>query len=336
MGDTAVNSPFRLPRAASRARRILLAILPIVLIAQSAAAQGARGRETPARSAIFDLSDRPGALTPEDATAGSSSERTVAGSLGDIHSYVFDSAANRPPGLSRTFPADVDFTGTSTWKALFHDVFRDQKEVLTFPRQFAPGHHWMAAVTLTAATAGLVAVDPRDTPYFRRTSTFQRFNTVASGLNTGVAMALVPAVFYLSRSRSHDSYGKQTVYAAAEAIADVQILALGMKMLDRRIRPSDVPPGGDYANTWFKADVLGGKSFPSAHAITAFALAEVFVERYREHRWIPWVAYGLAAGVGLSRMTLQAHFPSDVFAGTALGIVLTHGVVLHRPAHTPP
>jgi len=197
-----------------------------------------------------------------------------------------------------------------------------------FPRKISK--HWVPFVVLTAATAGLIVLDPIDTPPFRRTNRFGEFNDVTSGFNTGAAMAAIPALFYVTRAKAHDSYGQQTVFMAAEAIADVQIMTFVAKMIDRRIRPVDVAPGGDYADTWFKADVFGGKSFPSGHTITAFALADVFVERYPEHRWIPWVAYGLAATVGFSRLTLQAHFPSDVFAGGALGIVMTHGLVLHR------
>jgi membrane-associated phospholipid phosphatase len=230
--------------------------------------------------------------------------------------------------LTPSTPADVDFAGRRTWKNLYEDVVRDQGDVLRFPRKI--GQHWVPFVALTAATAGLIVLDPSDTPPFRRTSKFSAFNEAASGFNTGAAMAAIPALFYLTRAKARDSYGKQTAFFAAEAIADVQIVTFVAKMIDRRIRPSDVAPGGDYADTWFKADVLGGKSFPSGHTITAFALADVFVERYPEHRWIPWVAYGLAATVGFSRLTLQAHFPSDVFAGGALGIVMAHGLVLQR------
>jgi len=50
----------------------------------------------------------------------------------------------------------------------------------------------------------------------------------------------------------------------------------------------------------------------------------VFSARYRDHRWVPWVAYGVATVVGFSRITLQSHFPSDVFAGGVLGGVIGH------------
>jgi membrane-associated phospholipid phosphatase len=142
-------------------------------------------------------------------------------------------------------------------------------------------------------------------------------------------MALVPAAFYVVSAKRSDSYGKQTMFLAAQAVADAQIMTFAMKMIDRRIRPSDVRDGS-YADTWFKAGVFEGKSFPSGHTMTAFALADVFAERYKGQRWVPWVAYGLAGVVGFSRLTLQSHFPSDVFAGGVLGVVIPRGLVLHH------
>jgi membrane-associated phospholipid phosphatase len=56
----------------------------------------------------------------------------------------------------------------------------------------------------------------------------------------------------------------------------------------------------------------------------------VFADRYRQHRWAPWLAYGLAGLVGFSRISLQSHFPSDVFAGGALGYFISDYVVLRR------
>jgi membrane-associated phospholipid phosphatase len=244
------------------------------------------------------------------------------------HSTCDESITPQPTAPSNRIPVPVDFRRGQTWKQLYSDVVEDQTAVLRYPLHVARGHHWQPALAVAAATAGLIALDPHDTPYFRRTTTFFGFNTAASGFNTAAAMALVPATFYLVSAKKSDSHGTQTVFLAAEAVVDVQIVTLAMKMIDRRIRPSDVS-NNNYTDTWFKAGVLAGKSFPSGHTATAFALADVFAERYKDHRWVRWAGFGLAGVVGFSRLTLQSHFPSDVFAGGILGVVIPHELVLH-------
>lgn len=57
-------------------------------------------------------------------------------------------------------------------------------------------------------------------------------------------------------------------------------------------------------------------------------MATVVSRRYPKHRWLPYVAYGLAGVVGFSRVTLSSHFPSDVFLGAALGYSISRYAVL--------
>ena len=60
-----------------------------------------------------------------------------------------------------------------------------------------------------------------------------------------------------------------------------------------------------------------GLSFPSSHATSSFAAARAF------GRLLPApVLYAAAAGMGLSRLYLGVHSPSDVAAGAALGLVM--------------
>ncbi len=217
---------------------------------------------------------------------------------------------------------------------LVPNIAHDQKPVWFFPLRVLKGQHLKPTLSLIFTTAGLVALDAHDTPYFRRSRSFVAFNTAMSGRNTALAMVILPALFYAAGLARKEPSARQTGLLAAEAAADSEILSLVMKNIDRRLRPSDIPLQGDFSHTWFKSHgtVLTGRgaSFPSGHAIAAFSLATLFVDRYKDHRWVPWVAYGAAGLVGFSRITLQAHFPSDVFAGATLGYAISHYVVLRH------
>jgi membrane-associated phospholipid phosphatase len=220
-----------------------------------------------------------------------------------------------------------------SWRTLPRNFLQDQREIWLFPTQLAKGRHWLPVVGVVGATAILIAADPHDTPYFRRTGRFEGFNDVFSGRITGAGIALVPVAFLVGGHLRKDSYAEKTALLAGEAYANGAVMEIALKMATRRLRPSDIPPGGNFSDTFFDShkSVLGNNtSFPSGHTTAAFAVATVFAHRYRQHRWVPWVAYSAAAAVGFSRVTLQSHFPSDVFLGAALGYSISKFVVL-RP-----
>jgi len=218
-----------------------------------------------------------------------------------------------------------------SWRLLAPNILYDQKPIWSFPYTATKDGHWKPTLAVVAATAGLVALDPSDTPYFRRTAAFNQFNKVFSGTNMSLGTAAVPLSFYAVSLIRKEAYGQHTSLLAGEAVADAEILTTVMKNIDRRLRPVDIPPHGDFSDSWFRSHgtFTGGRgSFPSGHTIAAFSVATVFADRYRNHRWAPLAAYGLAGIVGFSRITLQAHFPSDVFAGAVLGYVISHYAVL--------
>jgi membrane-associated phospholipid phosphatase len=218
-----------------------------------------------------------------------------------------------------------------SWRALPRNFLQDQKDIWLFPVQLGKGRHWVPTIAVTGVTAGLIAADAHDTPYFRRTQTFEGFNDVFSGRNTSLGVAIVPAAFLVVGHFRHDSYAEQTALLAGEAYADSAIVDIAMKVTTRRLRPSDIAPNGNFSDTFFRKSVSAtSTSFPSGHAAAAFSIATVFAHRYRKHRWVPWVAYGAAGAISFSRVTTQAHFPSDVFLGAALGFTITEFTVL-RP-----
>ena len=102
--------------------------------------------------------------------------------------------------------------------------------------------------------------------------------------------------------------------------------------------PTTQYPGtfrGPFAN--LGRDANGTKlnsSFPSGHTTVAFAAATVFAMEYKHSIVIPIIAYSAATLVGLSRITENKHWATDVFAGAALGYVTGRQVVdnYHRYA----
>jgi membrane-associated phospholipid phosphatase len=216
-----------------------------------------------------------------------------------------------------------------SWHQLPGNFLHDQKDLWLFPLQLAHGRHWVPASAIIVVTAGLLAADPHDAPYFRRTANFQGFNRAFSGRATGLEIALVPASFYAVGLARRDSYAQKTALFAGEAVANSLVLYSVMNAASRRLRPSDIAPAGDFSDTFFSSHTrVVGSSFPSGHTVAAFAVATVFARRYRNHRWVPWVAYGAAGVIGFSRITLQSHFPADVFVAAALGYSISRFDVL--------
>lgn len=62
------------------------------------------------------------------------------------------------------------------------------------------------------------------------------------------------------------------------------------------------------------------ESFPSGHTTAVFALAAAMHQLYGKK--VLWV-YLFAAWIGVSRVFCGAHFPIDVLAGVAVGIIIT-------------
>ncbi len=218
-------------------------------------------------------------------------------------------------------------------KRLPLDILHDQKTIWTFPGKLVRGEHWKPVLAVALGTAGLVALDSHTQGYFHNRPGFNSYRTgPLRGRNSTLAITLTPVAFYVTGLARHKAHSQNTGLLAAEAVADTQLVSFAMKHAFGRLTPSQVPPRGDLGDTWFKykGSFTNGGSFPSGHSASAFAVAAVIAGRYRSHRWVPWVAYGAAAFLSLTRLPDEAHFPSDVFFGGALGYGIGHFAVLGR------
>jgi membrane-associated phospholipid phosphatase len=206
----------------------------------------------------------------------------------------------------------------------------DQKGIWLFPVQLAKGKYWLPSAVIVGVTSALVATDAHTAPYFRTTTSFSSFNRVFNASNTGAFIAAVPASIYIVGLVKKDSYAQQTALLAAEAFADGFALDLAFKGIAARRQPLQYVGNGPYTDSFFTGthNPFHSGGFYSVHSMAATAVATVIAHRYRSHRWIPFVAYGLAGAISFSRISGSSHFSSDVFFGGAVGFVIAHYLVL--------
>jgi membrane-associated phospholipid phosphatase len=168
-------------------------------------------------------------------------------------------------------------------------------------------------------------------PYFGNHSrNIDDINDVFDSSVTAAEIVVLPVSLLAVGYARHDDYQVGTALLAGEAYADASVVDLVMKAITRRKRPSDIPPGGSYNDTFFAGSKspFKGSSFPSGHAVGAFSVATIVASRYHNHRWAPYLLYGFATAISFSRVTTRAHFPSDVFLGAALGYTIARYDVL--------
>ena len=130
------------------------------------------------------------------------------------------------------------------------------------------------------------------------------------------AIVLVGGTYLVSRWAGSER-GMRVASLSSEALLSAGLYSTLLKGVAARTRPTSNGagqffvrrPGGNQETT----------SFPSGHAMGAFAIASVLSWEFRESRWVPWAAYGTATLIALSRVGLGRHYPSDVLAGAIIG-----------------
>jgi membrane-associated phospholipid phosphatase len=241
-----------------------------------------------------------------------------------------DAPARKTPATQD--PDNVPFREIS-WRTLPKDFLHDQKDIWLFPVQLAKGQHWLPTLAIAGGTAGLVVADPHVMPYFRSHARgLDDLNDTFDAPITTAEVAAVPVSLLVAGYLRNDQHQIGTALLAGEAYADSAVVDLVIKGITRRKRPSDVPPGASFNDTFFSGgkSPFKGSSFPSGHSAGVFSVATVVATRYQRRRWVPWVAYSFAAVISFSRISSSAHFPSDVFLGAALGYTTARYEVL-RP-----
>ena len=94
----------------------------------------------------------------------------------------------------------------------------------------------------------------------------------------------------------------------------------GLKHVSHRSRPFVEQTVTLRVSSTTASSLHNNSSFPSGHAANAFMVAALLAERFRRKRY---GLYGMAGLVAVSRIYLGVHYPSDVLAGSCLGLSIT-------------
>jgi hypothetical protein len=205
----------------------------------------------------------------------------------------------------------------------------DEEAIWTSPLHM-DGKEAMEWTGVVATTALLITIDQpiaRDAQRFRNGDTWvQKVSPVVTQFGQFYVPFGVAAAYCLEGLAFDDNTSVDTGLLAVQAMIHSGIVVQVLKHISGRSRPfvnSDT-------DKWYGPSAIlkryshGGfspyDSFPSGHAITAFSLATVIAGRGRP--WVGFVAYSCAGLSGLSRLTQDQHWLSDVVIGAALGVAI--------------
>jgi undecaprenyl-diphosphatase len=124
----------------------------------------------------------------------------------------------------------------------------------------------------------------------------------------------------------HDSGNKAFTLVAAVALTSLSCAIL--KRLFGRVRPGREDAGKFFGPSRRLRD-SDRESFPSSHTACAVALTTALTALY-PHGWTTF--WFLAVVCAVLRYLLDAHWPSDIFAGAAVGYAVSHvGLMIAPP-----
>jgi membrane-associated phospholipid phosphatase len=203
---------------------------------------------------------------------------------------------------------------TERLKPLVHklaaNVWLDQKDIWTSPfRMHRKDAKWW--LLFGGATAALIATDHKSSTLFENSKGQVLWGNRVS--KVGASYTLIPLVagFYAWGVLRDEPKAREVGVLETETLLDSLIMVEILKTATSRNRPDSTKDKGEFFE--------GGTSFPSGHVIETWSFASLLAHEYKNTKWVPFVAYGLAGVVSAARFSAEKHYASDIVAGAAMG-----------------
>lgn len=231
------------------------------------------------------------------------------------------------PDSSTSLPnAPTPRTGVTLRTAPAH-ILRDQGVIWTSPAHIrARNLIWL--VPLAGAEGAAIATDHHTmSSVVSHDASFNQANVNASNILIGGFIAL-PVALYGYGYHEQDDHAREAGILSGEALLDGVVVEQGLKLIFWRERPALDNARGHF----FQGSAGVDSSFPSSHSVLAWATAATIAGEYPS-LWSQFSVYSLAAGVSMTRIMGQQHFPGDVLAGSAAGWLVGHYIFRARHRH---
>ncbi len=213
----------------------------------------------------------------------------------------------------------------------FKAIFKDEAEIWTSPLKFSL-KDWITFAGLSVFTAYLIKNDEsiytRFKAYQNKNKWVDSFSPIITLLGDGNVSLGISGLFYLSGAIFKDKKAKNTSKLVLMSLIHSGVVVQLIKHLAGRQRPEAQNgvdhwegPAGFFKRYKNKRDMFYD-AFPSGHTITVWSTATVIAHQYNKSPVVPLICYGLATLSGLSRITEDKHWFSDVFVGAILGFAI--------------
>ncbi|MEN8153798.1 MAG: phosphatase PAP2 family protein [Acidobacteriota bacterium] len=213
----------------------------------------------------------------------------------------------------------------------FRSLFKDEGLIWTSPFRFS-ATDWLYTIGILGITGYMIA---NDESIYDRFKAYQNKNEWVSDLSPTLTLLGdgnvnlgITGLFFLTGAIFKDEKSKDTAKLLLMSLIHSGIVVQLGKHLAGRQRPEAengvdkwAGPSGFFKRYKNSADMFYD-AFPSGHTITAWATATVIAHQYNKNFIVPFLSYSLATLAGISRITEDKHWLSDVFFGAVLGFAI--------------